>query len=153
MSDLSVPMIFENEGTVEVPVTIRGKGYLLKPLNAGSVALYKNKATSNVVLDETGKVKGLGNVGEMEPYAVHLSLHYNDPIFVTENGKRVPLAVVNLLPGKIVEQLAKRVTLISDLREDVAGETIEALEKKLAEARERELKLKNESAPLTEPSE
>lgn len=152
MSDLSEPMIFEETELIEVPVTIRGKGYLLKPLNAGSVVTYKNKATSGVVLDSEGKVVGLSNVGELEPLAVHLSLHYNDKFFEKINGQRVPLAVVNGFGGKTVQKLAERVKLISDLEEDTP-ETIEMLEKKIAKIREREEALKNESAPLTEPSE
>lgn len=152
MSDLSEPMIFEETELVEVSVTIRGKGYLLKPLNAGAIVLYKNKATSGIVLDAEGKVKGLNNVGELEPLAVHLSLHYDDKFFEKQNGSRVPLAVVNNFGGKTVQMLAERVKLISDLQEDTP-ETIEILEKKIAAIREREEALKNEQAPLTEPSE
>lgn len=152
MSNLSEPMVFEDE-IIEVPVTLKGRNYVLKPLNAGSVATYKNKATSNVVLDDNGKVTSLGNTGELEPLAVHLALFYNDPSFDKINGTRVPLAVVNSLPGKIVGKLAERVVAISGLQEDNIPETIESLEKKIEALKEAEARLKNESAPSTEQSE
>lgn len=152
MSNLSEPMVFEDE-LVEVPVTIKGRNYVLKPLNAGSVVTYKNKATSGVVLDDAGKVVGLGNTGELEPLAVHLALFYDDPSFDKINGTRVPLAVINSLPGKVVGKLAQRVVAISGLQEDNIPDTIETLEEKIKALKETEARLKNEPAPSTEQSE
>lgn len=151
MSNLSEPMVFEVNDPIEVPVKIGNKDYLLKQVNAGGVVIYKNQAAAGMILDSSGNLKGL-KVGELDPLAVHLSLYYNDLSFGKLNGSRVPLSEVNAFDPKIVAKLAERARLISNMEEE-SGDTIEILEKKLQQAREKEELLKNESGPSTDQSE
>lgn len=63
-------MVFEDLEPVEVPVSIRGRKYLLREADGAAAVKYRNANTRGARMDKDAKIVTLGEIAEAEPVLV-----------------------------------------------------------------------------------
>lgn len=106
----------------EVPVTIDKVQYYLREATGDAASRYVNARVATMRLGK-GDVVGMGNIGDLAPLLVSLTLF-------DENGKNVPESVVRKWPNKVQEALYDRSLDLSHLR-DVNSQPIASLQRSL----------------------
>ncbi len=140
--DLS-PMSFDDD-VIEIDISVLGEQYILREANGTASSKYQNKAVEGIRLGSQGKAANLpNNAGNLNAELIASCL-FVVPEDSSPPIKKVVLATVYSWPHKTIEKLAKRLRDISDL--DPEGDTIEALEKEIKEARKRIIELKEEES-------
>lgn len=144
------PLVFDDIAPIEVPVTIKGKSYVLREANEAASARYKNMQFKAMKLAEGidgSKTSSIDGMAETEALLVSLCLFEK-----TENGgeKNVPLEEIKRLPHRVIEPLFKRAEEISGLQNK---ETKEDLVKKIKECQAKIAKLKANEASNNEDVE
>jgi len=129
------PIIYESVDLIKIPVTLAGVQYFLQEASGDTAVKYRNAAV-NCTKFKGGKPDSIANIGDIEPLLVSLCL-------TDEKGTRVPEKTIRSWPARLQKELFTRIKEISDLGED--EDSIEELEKKLTEAKERKAELGNES--------
>lgn len=110
---------FDTAEPVEVEVTISGRKYLLKEMSGDVWVKYQSAQLRAASLDENGKVVGLVNLSELEPYVISLCLTDGD-------GSNVPEVTVRGWKSSVMRKLFDTIKEISGLGGDV-GEGEESL--------------------------
>lgn len=128
-------MIFGDLTPIEVTVQIGSIRYTLREATSEAAARYRNHVMASTTFGSDGKPTGVRGLGDLQPLLVHLCL------FIEGTDNHVPLDMVKGWPERIVKPIFERAKEISELSEE--EESIEALEKKLAKAREKAEILKN----------
>jgi len=154
MSQIDVsPMNFDEDdlALIQIPVTYKGKTYLLTEAFGDAVAQWRNAQLAGTTMrqseDDGVKTISLGGMADSEPLLVALCLFSPGPdgnLILDARGNvdrkhQVPLSVVRSWPQRLVGPLFERVKEISRLNE---VETMESLEKKIADLQKRLGKLK-----------
>lgn len=118
-------MNFDDLSEIVIPVSIKGKKYILVEADGDATAKYKNKMLSCSKFAE-GKMTSVQGMADIEPYLLSLCM------FVVRNDRRFPVAegVVRSWPGKVIKKLYTKAREISELD---AEETLESLTEKRAE--------------------
>lgn len=138
------PMDFDL-APIRIPVTVRGKRYILSDATAGAVVQYRNALMKSTRMID-GKVSGVEGMADAEPLLVSLclsNLSKDDPLAPATDpgGNPVPvgIAVVKSFPSSAMKILFDRIKEISGLNDDESEETlakrIEVDQKKLASMR------------------
>lgn len=124
-------MIFDSVEPVEIKVTIKGEKYILREADEAAVVAYRNcQVRAARVVD--GKFTGMGDIVNSEPLLLSKCLLYE------KDRKNVPLEVINKWRHKVTKPLLERLKKISEID---TGDTIEGLEKRLAEDQKKLAKL------------
>jgi hypothetical protein len=121
-------MKFDSLTPIEVAVEIEGKAYTLREASGDAACKYRNAQLERVEMGPEGKPSRFHGLADLEPLLVSLCL-FND-----ENGKQVNINTIRSWPSRILKPLFDKAKEISELGEE--EETIEDLQKKLAEAME-----------------
>lgn len=120
--------------------------FTVREASAEAGAKYRNKAAQAAKLNDAGKVVGVDNPADVEPYLVHLCLFYDkqnkpgDPAGGTTEAN-VPLDRVKSWKYSIVKQLFDRIVKVSGLREDEEDEVF--LQKRIDEDTQKLKQLRN----------
>jgi hypothetical protein len=136
---------FESLEPTTVPVTFKGRKYVLKEASSDATCKWRNSGLQGAQVRD-GKVSSLGNVADLEPLLVSLCL-----FDVTDGGEKpVPLKTVREWPYKVVSALFNRARDISGLAEE--EDTEESLTKRIDElTAKRERLLSGESDSKNSP--
>ena len=134
-------MVFDDE-PIEVSVSIRRKEYILCEATESASIIWRNATMAAAVLGESGKPVGVKNLAETDSLLLSLCM------VTAEDRKMVALNTIRSWGSRVVKPLAEKAKEISDLRE----ETVEQLEKRLADAKKREGLDPNAQDATTEPS-
>jgi len=143
---------FDNDETdlIQIPVTYKGQRYILTEAFGDAVAQWRNAQLAGTTMHQTGdsedKTIRLGGMADSEPLLVSLCLFNPGPdgrLPINAHGNvdsrnRVPLSVVRGWPNRVVGKLFETVKKISGLDQT---ETVESLDKKIAELQRRKTKL------------
>ncbi len=131
---------FDDLAPVAIPVTFRGKHYVLTEASAGDVLAWRIRQYQHARFDAEGNAteRSVQDVFESQTFLVSCCLYLADrpgapPLDAEDNldrSKRVPLEMVRAWPDRIIDKLLEKVMAISELN---VKETKEALEKRLVE--------------------
>lgn len=133
---------------ITIPVTnLFGKNYVLKEASAEAAVKYRNILARAARMTPDGKAMMMDNFAQAETALVSMCLfeEYEDP----KTGKKerpVPEQIISKWPSRIQKALYARIVEISDLTEE--GETLEALEKRLADTQAKIAKLRGSDEAL-----
>lgn len=135
---------FSDLKIIEVPFkSPDGKRYVLREANGDVAAKYRNTLVKCTKLGPEGRPSGMEGIGELEPFLVSLCSFTVDEE-PTKNNKPVSASIVRAWPSKMVKKLYAKAKEISELGED---DTIESLEKQIADLTKRLAKLRAETVP------
>jgi hypothetical protein len=131
---LLAPMDFNDLEPVRIPVPYRGVEYVLCEASEADAVKWNNfKLQSGRFDPATGKFSGHGDLAASEPLLVSLCLFLPPGTPGGEPTKRVPLAVVNSWPAKVVARLFERAKAISELDGREEPDTVESVTAQIAE--------------------
>lgn len=137
MSNEELAIDFGDITPITVAVTINGEHYQLREASGDAACRYRNALLKCTQLGPEGKPQRLEGMGDTEPFLVSLCLF-------KENGAPVNAATVRAWPSRVQKRLFETAKRISKLDED---ETIESLEKQLADVQSKLNKLREGNDP------
>ena len=117
---------------IEFPVKIGDKECVLREASEDAARQYQNALTRHTSIED-GKVRGImGPIADTQSLFVSLCMFES-----SDDGKerRVDVKEVRKWPARVVKKLFDKAKEISEIGED--GDTIESLEKQIAELQER----------------
>jgi len=133
---------------IELEIAIDSKTYLLREASGDASVKYRNACLSATKVKD-GKVSGFDGLADVEPLLISFCLYERKEDGT--RGNRVKLDKIRAWPARVQKALFEKTKEISELDED--EETVESLEKKLKEAREKETEkeetVKNEPEVMT----
>lgn len=136
MSQTAERIDFNDHEDIEVPVSFKGKKYLLLEASGEASRRFQNKSISGARLED-GKVSGLSNTADAQFVLLAAC------IIAEEGRKPVDESVIKLWPHRMTKRLFERCKEISELDED---DSIEALLKQRLELDKRIAKIKEDAA-------
>lgn len=121
-SDLTSPIEFDSPEPIIVPVTYKGKRYVLKEASEAAAVAYRNAQLKGARYDKDGNPIGNVSIAEAEPVLVQ---HCVFEVYGSDDRQR-PVLMSQVLDWhpKFVRQLFERVKAISQIDDDVTEETI-----------------------------
>lgn len=127
---MSDSLYFDDITSVEVPVSIGGKKYVLREADGDAACKYRNALLRSTKLGPDGRPSSIDGMADAEPLLVSLCLFevYDDK--GQEKRRLVLPSTIRSWPARVLKALFKKVRDISDLEE---RETMEDLEKRIAE--------------------
>lgn len=140
---------FPDIAPVEKPVKIGSKDYTLREASTEAARRYRNQLFRSTKFAD-GQVASVEGMGDIEPLLVSLCLYeqYTDAKGATKE-RTVPLPTVLSWPSRVTKKYFDWIKLVSDLDEK---ETVETLEKRLADTEKRLEKLRKEGKDKEEDS-
>lgn len=132
LDDFTQEMVFDDLEPIEVLATIGVRRFILREASEGDSVAWRNSQIRAARMVD-GKFVGLGDLVNSEPLLLSRCLRD------VATNKNVPVEEINKWKSKIVKELFKRLTKISDLE---TMDTVEQLEKRIAEDTEKLKKLK-----------
>ena len=134
---------FGDLSVAEREVKAGGKLYVLVEASEDAACKYRNSQTRELVLGPDGKPTGLRNMADTGPYLLSLCLYE-----VTDKGRLpVPLKTIRSWPARVVGPLVDLARKMSKLDEE---ESIEVLEKRIADDSAKLARLKATTGTLSE---
>ena len=97
--------------TVEIPVKIDGKDYVLREADGAAATSYRNQLLASMKLGPDGKPSSIHGLASVEPMLVSRCLF-------DEKNKSVPLKVVEGWPSRVQKTLFAKAKEISMLQEE-----------------------------------
>lgn len=112
---------FSDLEIIEIPVTGPDKQkYLLIEADAEGAKRFKNAQSNVYVFNEDGKVVGVKNPADLEPFLVSLCLK------TATDKKPVGLDVINKWPDRVVSKLFDKAKEISEIGKSKEAESVQA---------------------------
>jgi len=124
---------FDDITPIEEKVFVGGEEYILRETSGEAAVKYDNARLDGYEYHD-GKLVKVHNLANLDPLLVHLCL------FTKDSVTNVPEEKIRSWPGRVQKVLCQRAREISGMNEPVVSleKQIEALQKQLAEAKERE---------------
>jgi hypothetical protein len=126
---------FDDLTPFEVPVTYKGKKYVLREASEDARCKYRNSLMGSAKLGPDGKPVSISGMADCEPLLVSLCLcQVNGDgsirLDTSGNPSLLPLLTIRSWPSRIVKRLYEKAKDISDLKEE---EPQKAMEKRFEE--------------------
>lgn len=109
---------FDEVEDIEIPVTVKGKHYVLKEASGKAATEYRNALMACITLGPEGKAQKLVNLASVEPLLVSSCLFYGEGWDKQKKGKNVPKDVIQSWPSRVQKKLFETVKDISDIAEE-----------------------------------
>lgn len=131
-------LVFDSTNLIELPVRVGSTKYVLREASGDAACKFQNARVSRYIYNDDGKLKGLRDMADLEPFLVSLCLFMED--------KATPISEVTIRswPQRIQSKLFDKAKAISGLDET---DDLAALQKQLDELSKRIEQVKKQESP------
>lgn len=147
------PIVFSEEDIVpvEIPVTIGKEHFVLREASGDAAVKFQNARMNRLTIGENGKPSSFKNMGDLEPYLVSLCLFTAKRKEPKLDNILVPEVEIRSWKSHIQKKLFDTAKKISHIDDEV--DTVESLEKTIADCQKKIEELKKGSSSKNLPDD